>query len=249
MEDSVNAGAQCTSASCSYLDYNTSNTYETIAKYMPATRFYAMIVRDPVDRAWSHYQHFASKCPGEDLSTAECFDKKVRGQVKWLKECFSVNGQLSPYCAKAPLHTLSKTSRILSMGLYISFIQEAMLYLPRGSKMCIISMSGMKNNVNDEMGQFESCAGLSPFANYKTLHVNSSTHSIHSKGVGNHVPSECLTLHKNTEAFRTNRRSKRAKKKTMLNETRGFLQSFFTPFNELLAEFSGRSLEELGMKY
>ena len=234
--------AKCTPSSCR-LKYHTNHTLVNVAKLMPRTQVYAAVVRDPVARAWSHFRHFSSRCPGENLSAPACFDKMVRGQINWLEECFEANGRGSSYCAKAPFHKESKSKRIVSMGLYMNMISEAMQVLPDGIKMCVVSHAVFSSDLNTEMKTFESCAGMRPFGNYTSLTLE---HGQQVPVKGGHRPDECNTLHKNTEKYRSKRDPVKV---SMLDSTRDLLQRFYAPFNRQLASFSGRSLKELGMDY
>jgi hypothetical protein len=136
------------------------------------------VLRDPVERARSHFTYtsfrregrcwakFGQPGPCERLASgpttpesfrkcSDCFHEEVVRNIGEFQDCLAA-GNSELMCAMSPFDTLSRHDRIVSIGLYVVFLESWMKIWPRSS-FCFVEIAD-KDNV-DELYR---CLGIPP---------------------------------------------------------------------------------------
>tara|TARA_R110002072_G_scaffold44130_2_gene123774 strand:+ start:241 stop:723 length:483 start_codon:yes stop_codon:yes gene_type:complete len=112
-----------------------------------------MILRDPVERAYSHYHHAKRSFAGKPLS----FWDALQAEEKRLKKDLRAN-EAQPEGATSTLKRYSYTRR----GMYINQIEQWLHYLPR-EQLMIFSTPALKEDIVTLCEQAYQFLGLPPF--------------------------------------------------------------------------------------
>eukprot|EP00614_Pseudopedinella_elastica_P011928 CAMPEP_0172596434 /NCGR_PEP_ID=MMETSP1068-20121228/16212_1 /TAXON_ID=35684 /ORGANISM="Pseudopedinella elastica, Strain CCMP716" /LENGTH=251 /DNA_ID=CAMNT_0013395445 /DNA_START=584 /DNA_END=1336 /DNA_ORIENTATION=+ len=198
-------------------------TASNVALLIPTARL-LVVVRDPTDRAYSHYWHFGEGCgvPLPKLDPA-CFHKTVAAQIRDLRRCEAAarsKGILGDVdsCAwgtRSGPNAWKLSSRVVSLGLYAPFLERSWLRHFSTESICVVALeqfgndldglsAGTSQRLTREMAFVERCLGIIP--------KGGAAYSI--------SPGD------------TNRRGTLAPK--MLDVTRFLLDSFYAPYNARL---------------
>ena len=130
-----------------------SNFYAINAGKLVPNAKIIMILRDPVERAYSHYHHAKRSFTGEPLS----FWDALQAEEKRLKKDLRAN-EARPEAATSKLKRYSHTRR----GMYIDQIEQWLHYFPR-EQLMIVSTQALKEDIVTLCEQAYQFLGLPPF--------------------------------------------------------------------------------------
>ena len=193
-----------------------------------------VILRDPVAMAWSNYLHYKYPCE-KNLDVVECFAQRIEVEIAQFEECIAARGLWDPFCAMQPFHRRGPHLRILNTAIYVLHLHHAMRILPT-HPFCFLSTYKLRHNPQDELRRFDKCVGIDNGFDYTAEPIENSNDKF------------CQKKEKNTAKYRLKKRLKDGEIK-MSDETRKRLENFFTPFNDLLYQYTDRHKDEYGIFY
>ena len=191
---------------CANRAFPINSTAVNIRVMIPRAKL-VVLLRDPVDRAYSHFLHFEDPTNCEKRKRSpQCFHQKASDLVQKLSSCWAheAGGNVwDPRCAWSPLGETAwmQNERALSLGLYFIFIKKWQEYFP-SSQFCVLDLEHFATNIEQGMRMIEQCVGIKAHGGYKKTEIN--------------------------------RRATKAGVQPMLDETRALLQTFYTPYNHAL---------------
>lgn len=200
---------------CANGPYPINTTMVNIRLTIPNAKL-IVLVRDPVDRAYSHYHHFLDpeqcRAWGHPKKNPGCFHRHVEVELENLRECMARNGEGSKLCAWGPIgkDAWQNHRRVLSIGMYSVFLEEWLSYFPR-EQFCMLDLEDFKFGIDNGMQIIEDCLGLPHMGHYEGTPIN--------------------------------RKSTKTGILPMLEETNKTLRIFYGPYNKRLCQLS---LEPLG---
>ena len=185
-----------------------NSTAVNIRTMIPGAKL-VVLLRDPVDRAYSHFLHFEdpAHCDNRKRSP-RCFHRKAGDLLAKMGDCraYEAGGNAwDPICAWSPLgeDAWMQNDRALSLGLYVLFIRKWLEYfLP--SQFCVLDLEHFSTDIQLGMKMIEQCLGIRAHGNYQKTAIN--------------------------------RRATKSGVAPMLNDTRILLQAFYEPYNQALCK-------------
>ena len=147
---------------CAGRPFPLNTTAMNIQRQIPHAKL-IVLVRDPIDRAFSHFHHFydPNKCrPQHPGKTPECFHDHIKEQIASLRQCWVKHGSGAPFCAWGPVDedAWQQDRRVLSLGLYGVFLAEWLKLFPR-EQFCMVDLESFKVGIDHGMRLIEGLTG------------------------------------------------------------------------------------------
>lgn len=193
---------------CANGRYPINSTAINILTMIPRAKL-VILLRDPVDRAYSHFLHFEDpKGCEKRRRDPECFQHKVLYLQQKFNSCVSheaANDMWNPICAWSPLgeDAWMQHDRALTLGIYVLFIKKWLQIFPV-TQFCTLDLENFSKDIRIGMKLIEKCLGIKNHDTYIETSIN--------------------------------RRATKDGVAPMLKKTRKQLESFYAPYNHALCD-------------
>eukprot|EP00543_Licmophora_paradoxa_P003081 CAMPEP_0202455308 /NCGR_PEP_ID=MMETSP1360-20130828/12876_1 /ASSEMBLY_ACC=CAM_ASM_000848 /TAXON_ID=515479 /ORGANISM="Licmophora paradoxa, Strain CCMP2313" /LENGTH=198 /DNA_ID=CAMNT_0049074869 /DNA_START=216 /DNA_END=812 /DNA_ORIENTATION=+ len=185
---------------------------------LPSDTLMAITIRNPVDRAFSHFAHFAG-CDREKYTKhdkPQCFHDLVTSEMQRLEQCFTILGELNIECIHNPLNAVNKGARLVGLGLYAVFFQLWYQHFPN---LCVMDVVSHGKNLEPAAHEFEQCLGIS---------------RTDARGVKDNYGVDWKNISHISQA---------QKFEPMYDLTRRMLEEFYKPYNQMLCHMVPHTCE------